>query len=45
MRGMKRRTWLQAAPLSVLLPAGMAEALERVFLAARIESPNAEEKR
>jgi hypothetical protein len=45
MRRMKRRTWLQTAPLSVLLPAGMAEALERVFLQARIESPNAEEKR
>ena len=44
MRRMKRRTWLQAAPLSVLLPAGMAEAVERVFLPVRIESPNAEEK-
>ena len=45
MRRMKRRTWLQAAPLSVFLPAGIAEAMERVFLPAPIESPSAEEKR
>ena len=44
MRRMKRRTWLRAAPLSVLLPAGIAEAMERMFLQAPIESPNAPEK-
>ena len=45
MRRMKRRTWLRAAPLSVFLPAGIAEAMERAFLRAPIGSPNAEEKR
>lgn len=45
MRRMKRRTWLRAAPLSVLLPAGIAEAMERAFLPAAVGSPNAEEKR
>jgi hypothetical protein len=44
MRGMKRRTWLRAVPLSVLLPAGMAEAMERAFLQTPIGSPNAQEK-
>src|SRR5215471_11018846 len=44
MRRMKRRTWLQAAPLSVLLPAGIAEAMERTFLHAAIGTPNADEK-
>src|SRR5215472_8193568 len=45
MRRMKRRTWLQAAPLSVLLPAGIAEALERAFPPAAVGNPNVEEKR
>src|SRR5215470_5281475 len=45
MRRMKRRTWLRAAPLWVLLPAGIAEAMERAFLQARDESPSAEGKR
>jgi len=45
MRRVKRRTWLRAAPLSVLLRVGMAEAMERAFLQAAIESPNAEEQR
>jgi NIPSNAP len=44
MRRMKRRTWLQALPLSVLLPAGVADAMERAFLQAPIGSPNAQEK-
>jgi hypothetical protein len=45
MRPMNRRTWLRAAPLSVLLPVGIAEALERAFLQAATGSPHAEEKR
>ena len=45
MRRMKRRTWLRAMPLSVLLPAGIADAMERAFIQAPIGSPNAEEKR
>ena len=45
MRRMKRRTWLRAAPLSVFLPAGIAEAMEGAFLQTPIGSPNAEEKR
>jgi hypothetical protein len=36
---------LRAAPLSVLLPVGIVEAMERAFLQAPIGSPNAEEKR
>ncbi|HXY23318.1 MAG TPA: NIPSNAP family protein [Candidatus Acidoferrum sp.] len=42
---MNRRTWLRAAPLSVFLPPGIAEAIERVFLQAPIASPNAQEQR
>jgi len=42
MRRMKRRTWLRAAPLLVLLPVGAAETMERAFLQATIGS--AEEK-
>ena len=45
MRRMKRRTWLRAVPLSVLLPAGIAEAMERAFPQAPTGSPNAKEKR
>jgi hypothetical protein len=45
MRRMKRRTWLRVAPLSVFLPARIAEAMERAFLQAPSGSPNAEEKR
>jgi len=45
MRRMKRRTWLQAAPLSVLLPAGIAEAMERVILPAAVATPNPKETR
>ena len=45
MRRVKRRTWLRAAPVSVLLPVGIAEAMQRAFLQAAIGSPNAEEKR
>ncbi len=44
MRRMKRRTWLQALPLSMLLPAGITEAMEQAFLHAPIGSPNAQEK-
>ena len=44
MHRMKRRTWLGAAPLSVLLPTGIAREVERALLTA-IGSPNAEEKR
>jgi len=36
---------LRAAPLSVFLPPGIAEAIERVFLQAPIASPNAQEQR
>jgi len=43
MRRVKRRTWLRAAPLSVLQPVGIAEAMERAFLQAAIGSPNGEE--
>ena len=45
MRRMKRRTWLRAAPLSLFLPAAIAEAMERPVLQAPIRSPNAEKKR
>ena len=45
MHGMNRRTWLRAASLSVFLPAGIMEAMERAFLQAATGSPNAEEKR
>ena len=45
MHSMNRRTWLRAASLWVFLPAGLTEAMERVFLQAPIASPNAEEKR
>jgi NIPSNAP protein len=41
MRRMKRRTLLQSAWMSVFLPAAM----QRPFLEASSESPNAEEKR
>jgi hypothetical protein len=44
MRPMNRRTWLRAAPLSVLLPAGIVEALEQAFLQAATGSPQAKEK-
>ena len=44
MRGVKRRTWLRAAPLSVFLPAGIAEAMERAFPEAATGGPRAEEK-
>lgn len=44
MRSMKRRTWLQAACVSVFVPAGMAERIKRTFLQADIASANAEEK-
>ena len=45
MRRMKRRTLLRAGPLLALLPAGIAEAMERVFLHAPNGSANAEENR
>jgi hypothetical protein len=45
MHPMKRRTWLRAAPLSVLLPTGLAREMERALLQAANGSPNAEEKR
>ena len=45
MRRMKRRTWLQAACVSVFLPAGIAEKIKGAFLQAPLESPSAEEKR
>jgi hypothetical protein len=44
MHHMNRRTWLQAACLSVFLPAGITKAMERTFLHAPVGSPNAEEK-
>ena len=45
MRRMKRRTVLQAMPLSVLLPAGIAEAMGRAFTATPHEDPETNEKR
>ena len=45
MRRMNRRAWLQAACVSVFLPAGIAERLKQPFLPASIERPNTEEKR
>jgi hypothetical protein len=45
MRRMKRRTWLQAASVSVFLPAGIAETITRTFLQAPVGIPNVEEKR
>ena len=44
MHRMNRRTWLQAASMSVFLPS-ITEAMERAFLQAATGSPNAEEKR
>jgi len=44
MRAMKRRTWLWAASLSTLVPAGIAEAAERALLPAGGEEPKAREK-
>ena len=44
MRRVYRRTWLRAAPLSLLLPCGIAEAMEQLSLTAAIGCPNAEEK-
>lgn len=44
MRGMNRRTWLRAAPLSVLLPIGLAEALEGAFARPASGRPDVEEK-
>ena len=45
MRRMKRRTWLQAVPLSMFLPAGVVVAMERAFLLAPHERSNAKERR
>jgi hypothetical protein len=45
MHRMNRRTWLRAASLSVFLPAGLTEAMERAFFQAANGSPNAEKKR
>ena len=45
MRRMNRRAWLQAACVSVFLPAGIAERFKQPFLPASIERPNTEEKR
>jgi NIPSNAP len=44
MRRMNRRTWLQAAPLAVLLQAGIVEAMQRAFPQAAGKSPGAEGK-
>jgi len=44
MRGMRRRTWLQAVPLLAVLPAGVAEAVGRELLKAAGGHPSAEEK-
>jgi hypothetical protein len=44
MRRVKRRTWLQAAWMSVFLPARIAEGVKRAFLQAPIERPNTGEK-
>lgn len=41
---MNRRTWLRAAPLSVLLPADIAKAIEQTFLQIVPGSPEAEGK-
>jgi len=41
---MNRRTWLRAVPLSMLLPAGIAEAVERTFLDIAVGRPDAREK-
>jgi hypothetical protein len=40
MRRVKRRTLLRAAPLSLLLPGGVAEAMERAFRHSAIGSPD-----
>ena len=45
MRGMKRRTWLQAVPLLAVLPAGVAEAVGRELLKAAGGKSSAEKKR
>jgi NIPSNAP len=45
IRRMKRRTWLQAAPLSLFLPAGITEAMKRAFLEAPTGTPNTEGRR
>jgi hypothetical protein len=42
MRGMKRRTWLWTASLSAMVPARIAEAMERALFAG--EEPKAREK-
>ena len=44
MHSMNRRTWLQASFLSLFLPAGITEAMERTFLETTIGSPNAQDK-
>ena len=44
MHSMNRRTWLQASFLSLFLPAGITEAMERTFLETTIGSPKAQEK-
>lgn len=44
MRRMKRRAWLRAAPLLALLPAGIAQAIERTLLHVAIGTPDAEKK-
>ena len=44
MHSMNRRTWLQASFLSLFLPAGITEAMERTFLETTIGSPDAQEK-
>jgi len=44
-RTLNRRTLLRAAPFSVLLPAGIADAMERAFLHAATGSPHAEDNR
>jgi len=44
MRRMDRRNWLQAVPLWVLLPTGIAEAIEWTFPQGASDSPAAEGK-
>src|SRR5215468_3938625 len=44
MHSMNRRTWLRASFLSLFLPTGITEAMERTFLETTIGSPDAQNK-
>jgi hypothetical protein len=44
MHSMNRRTWLRASFLSLFLPAGIAEAMERTFLETTLGTPNTQDQ-